>query len=110
MMTNPESAQREVAERIRSGRRFLITSHRNPDGDALGSGIALQKIIRKLGKEANVFVRDGFSKPLHNIPGANEVNVSDTLPADYPNAYDAISRWSVPRLRAPDTACCPDPP
>ena len=87
-----------MAERIRAGRNFLITSHRNPDGDALGSGIALQKIIRKLGKEASVFVRDGFSKPLHNIPGANEVNVSDSLPADYPNAYDAIFAMECPEV------------
>ncbi|MBV9069846.1 MAG: hypothetical protein JO231_14130, partial [Acidobacteria bacterium] len=67
--SSPEAAQREVAERIRAGHNFLITSHRNPDGDALGSGIALQGLIRKMGKEARVIVRDGFSKPLHNIPG-----------------------------------------
>ena len=96
--TSPDVAMSEVAERIRSGRRFLITSHRNPDGDALGSGIALQKIIRKLGKEAAIYVRDGFSKPLHNIPGADEVNVSDTLPADYPKAYDAIFAMECPEV------------
>jgi bifunctional oligoribonuclease and PAP phosphatase NrnA len=94
--TNPDVAAREVAERIRAGRNFLITSHRNPDGDALGSGIALQGLIRKLGKQAQVIVRDGFSLPLHNIPGANEVTVSDSLPADYPIAYDAIFTMECP--------------
>src|SRR5438105_8350264 len=86
---SPEEGMRAVAERIHSGRNFLITGHRNPDGDALGSGIALQGLIRKLGKTARVFVRDGFGKPLYNIPGADEVTISDTLPADYPDAYDA---------------------
>jgi Exopolyphosphatase-related proteins len=56
--TNPEQSARQVAERIRSGSNFVITSHRNPDGDALGSAIALQKIIRKMGKTATVQVRD----------------------------------------------------
>lgn len=96
--TNPDVAARQVAERIRAGRNFLITSHRNPDGDALGSGIALQGLIRKLGKTAQVIVRDGFSQPLHNIPGAHEVTVSDTLPADYPRAYDAIFTMECPEV------------
>jgi len=31
-----DAAKKAVADRIRAGRNFLITSHRNPDGDALG--------------------------------------------------------------------------
>jgi bifunctional oligoribonuclease and PAP phosphatase NrnA len=85
-----------VAERIRSGRSFLITSHRNPDGDALGSSLALQGILRKLGKSAAVIVRDGFSKPLHNIPGAGEVLVSDALPPDYPAGFDGVFTMECP--------------
>jgi bifunctional oligoribonuclease and PAP phosphatase NrnA len=96
--TTIETAAAEVAERIKSGRNFLITSHRNPDGDALGSGIALQGLIRKLGKTATVRVRDGFGKPLYNIPGANEVVISDTLPADYPKAYDAVFAMECPEV------------
>ena len=87
---------REVAERIRQGRRFLITAHRNPDGDALGSSLALQRIIRKLGKEATVIVRDSFSRQLRSIPGAEEVTIADSLPADYPQAYDALFAMECP--------------
>src|SRR5437773_4135631 len=90
MTTTPEQAAKEVAERIRAGRNFLITSHRNPDGDALGSGLALQRLIRKLGKEARMQVRDGFNTALRNIPGANEVAITDTLPPDYPNGLDGV--------------------
>jgi phosphoesterase RecJ-like protein len=96
--TTIDAAAAEVAQRIKSGRNFLITSHRNPDGDALGSGIALQGLIRKLGKTATVRVRDGFGKPLYNIPGANEVVVSDTLPPDYPKAYDAVFAMECPEV------------
>ena len=89
---------REVADRIRSGSRFLITSHRNPDGDALGSGLALQRLIRQMGKEARVQVRDGFGKALHNIPGADGVTVTDTLPADYPRGLDAVFTMECPEV------------
>src|SRR4051794_17964850 len=98
MTTTPEQAAREVADRIRAGRNFLITSHRNPDGDALGSGLALQRLIRQLGKTARVQVRDGFGAALHNIPGANEVAVTDELPADYPNGYDAVFTMECPEV------------
>jgi phosphoesterase RecJ-like protein len=106
---SPDIAAREVAARIRSGRNFLITSHRNPDGDALGSGIALQGLIRKLGKSARVIVRDGFAGPLHNIPGAEDVIVSDVLPPDYPRAYDAIFTMECPEVERTGYPVLPGP-
>jgi phosphoesterase RecJ-like protein len=106
---SPERGAAEVAERIRGGHRFLITGHRNPDGDALGSGIALQGLLRKMGKEARVVVRDGFGKPLYNIPGANEVTISDTLPPDYPDAYDAIFTMECPEVERTGYRVLPGP-
>ncbi len=106
---NPETAAHEVAERIRGGRNFLITAHRNPDGDALGSGIALKRLINKLGKEARMVVRDGFAKPLYNIPGAGEVTVSESLPADYPKAYDALFAMECPEVERTGYNILPGP-
>jgi phosphoesterase RecJ-like protein len=107
--TTPEDGARQVAERIRAGRNFLITAHRNPDGDALGSGIALQRLIRQLGKKARLVVRDGFAKPLHNIPGADEVTVSDTLPSDYPGGYDALFTMECPEVHRTGYDILPGP-
>ncbi len=110
MATNPpDLAAREVAERIRAGRNFLITSHRNPDGDALGSGLALQRLIRQLGKIAAMQVRDGFNRALYHIPGANEVSISDTLPPDYPNGYDAIFTMECPEVERTGYPVLPGP-
>lgn len=107
---NPDDhGAREVAERIRTGRTFLITGHRNPDGDALGSGLALQGLLRKMGKNARVVVRDGFGKPLYNIPGADEVTISDTLPPDYPHAYDAIFTMECPEVERTGYDVLPGP-
>jgi phosphoesterase RecJ-like protein len=107
--TNPDEGARAVAERIRAGRNFLITSHRNPDGDALGSGLALQRLIRQLGKEAKVQVRDGFGKPLLNIPGASEVTITDHLPPDYPGAYDAVFTMECPEVERTGYPVLPGP-
>ncbi|HEU4520367.1 MAG TPA: bifunctional oligoribonuclease/PAP phosphatase NrnA [Thermoanaerobaculia bacterium] len=107
--TSPDTAAAEIAERIRAGRRFLITGHRNPDGDALGSALALQRLIRQLGKEARVIVRDGFAKPLMSIPGADEVTVSDTLPPDYPKGYDALFAMECPEVQRTGYDVLPGP-
>lgn len=107
--SSPDLAAAEVAGRIRAGRNFLITSHRNPDGDALGSGLALQGLLRKMGKSARVVVRDGFGKPLYNIPGAEEVTISDTLPSDYPSAYDAVFTMECPEVERTGYPVLPGP-
>jgi phosphoesterase RecJ-like protein len=104
-----EQASRDVAERIRAGRNFLITSHRNPDGDALGSGLALQRLIRQLGKEARMQVRDGFNAALRHIPGAAEVTITDELPADYPGAYDGVFTMECPEVERTGYAVLPGP-
>ncbi len=106
---NPDLAAREVVARIRAGKNFLITSHRNPDGDALGSGIGLQRLIRKMGKQSRMIVRDGFAKPLHNIPGASEVAITDVLPSDYPAAYDAVFTMECPEVERTGYPVLPGP-
>src|SRR6266516_5198511 len=45
-----------VAEEIRSGDRFLLTTHENPDGDALGSLLATHRILETLGKDSVMFL------------------------------------------------------
>lgn len=41
-----------VAEAIRTHERFLVTSHENPDGDALGSLLAMHLALQQLGKDS----------------------------------------------------------
>jgi bifunctional oligoribonuclease and PAP phosphatase NrnA len=45
-----------MTDELRSGDRFLLTTHESPDGDALGSLLALQKILEQLGKDAVMFL------------------------------------------------------
>ena len=46
----------QVVEEIRAGERFLITTHENPDGDALGSLLAMHAILGALGKDSVMFL------------------------------------------------------
>jgi phosphoesterase RecJ-like protein len=46
----------EVVEEIRAADRFLLTTHEGPDGDALGSLLALHQILTQLGKDSVMFL------------------------------------------------------
>jgi bifunctional oligoribonuclease and PAP phosphatase NrnA len=54
--TNGTADLREVAEAIRSHDRFLITTHENPDGDSLGSILAMKLALEQLGKDALMYL------------------------------------------------------
>jgi phosphoesterase RecJ-like protein len=45
-----------AAEELRTGERFLLTTHEGPDGDALGSLLALHHILQQLGKDSVMFL------------------------------------------------------
>ena len=49
----------KLAEQIKDAQKIAIFNHINPDGDALGSAFALKLILEKMGKQAEVFLRDG---------------------------------------------------
>jgi len=45
-----------VADALRANDRFLVVSHENPDGDALGSMLAMAIALRQLGKDAVMYL------------------------------------------------------
>lgn len=55
--------------------RIVITCHKSPDGDALGSSLALCHVLRRLGKEAIVVTPDMAPKSLEFVPGVRELVV-----------------------------------
>ncbi len=46
--------KKKVAQILKSEDSFLIVSHKNPDGDAIGSSLALYSVLKELGKEVYV--------------------------------------------------------
>ncbi|MGI8460820.1 MAG: DHH family phosphoesterase, partial [Solirubrobacterales bacterium] len=54
--TGPDGAIEEVVDAIRDADRFLLTAHEGPDGDALGSLLAMHAILEQLGKDSVMFL------------------------------------------------------
>lgn len=103
MTTATESATRaQVAEAIRQRRRFVISSHVRPDGDAIGSQLAMAYALRQLGKEVRVVNRDAAPPPLLVFPGVADIEIAERVddPGDAVIVMEsgALSRTGVAGL------------
>ncbi len=97
----PDADYAEVARALTGGRRFLLTGHRNPDGDSLGSALALAEALRNSGREARVVMRDRWSSAYDGMPGIEGVVVADALPPDWPGGWDAAVALECPEAERP---------
>jgi len=87
------SHERRIAELLtlfRTHRRLLLTSHSRPDGDAIGSVLALAEILDQLGCKADVILVDPIPatysalpnlQRIHHKASANDVDPTGTIPA-----------------------------
>ncbi len=73
----------QVVELIEAKRRFAITSHVRPDGDALGSSLGLYWLLRALDKDTEVIMRDPVPHAYQKLPGASHVRVTPSVDRDY---------------------------
>src|SRR6266849_833291 len=76
----------QVVELIESKDCFGITSHVRPDGDSLGSSLGLFWLLRALGKEVEVIMRDTAPHAYRQLPGAAAIRVTPAVD----RSYDAV--------------------
>src|SRR5436190_22059263 len=58
------SSREEALDEIRTSQKFILVTHENPDGDALGSLQAMHEILSALGKDSMMFMSpDEFPLP-----------------------------------------------
>ncbi len=84
---------------LRRVRRLLITSHAAPDGDAIGSELALAELAARLGVEATIVNRDPHPANLDFLPGIERIAVSDRLPP--PEHIELVAVLECPGLDRP---------
>src|SRR5919109_3165725 len=101
--TNTETADRAaVVDAIRSHERFLVTTHENPDGDALGSILAMSLALEQLGKDAVLYLAGVI--PLPHEYGFMKLGDLRRTPPD-----DAVERVLLALDCANERRLGPDP-
>ena len=84
----------ETAKLLKEAGKMVIVSHISPDGDTLGSSLALAHALRMLGKEVMLNVDDDIPSVFSFLPGIGEYmrfSPDDSVPADLLIVIDASS-------------------
>lgn len=69
----PDDPLAAILDLIRGGERFLVCSHSRPDGDAVGSMLAMGMLIESLGKRADIVTADRIPSVYRAMPGADAI-------------------------------------
>lgn len=69
-------------EKIRQAKTIVITSHIDPDGDAIGSSLGLYHTLCRLDKDPIVACRDPAPSHLGFIPGSDLIHTGGKVPID----------------------------
>jgi len=65
---------REIIDKLIESNKIGITCHVSPDGDSLGSSLALLQVLLKLGKDAYIISKESLPKDFSYLPYSNEFN------------------------------------
>jgi phosphoesterase RecJ-like protein len=74
-MTFSDSKISKLQSLLYSAKEVMIVAHRGPDGDAIGSSMALTHILRKLGKTVHTWMPDEIASYLLAVPGAEDIGI-----------------------------------
>lgn len=85
---------KSLIEVISKFRKIVIVSHVNPDGDALGSTLALYFFIKKLGGDPVVIIPNDYPNFYAWMPGINDVIV-----------YDKNSAYATQKMNEAELFC-----
>ena len=61
----------KITKALKKYNKFLITSHINPEGDSLGSQLAMAELLKCLGKKFVIFDNDKVPERYRFLPGVN---------------------------------------
>jgi bifunctional oligoribonuclease and PAP phosphatase NrnA len=84
--TEPREPMDEILVALRKGKQFLVCSHSRPDGDAVGSMLAMSMLLQHMGKRADLVTPDGVPLIYRRLPGA--LNIRHARRINSP--YDAV--------------------
>jgi bifunctional oligoribonuclease and PAP phosphatase NrnA len=68
----------KLKKALSESNKIAITTHKSPDGDAIGSSLALRSVLQKAGFIVDVIVPDAFPKFLNWMNGSDQIIVFES--------------------------------
>ena len=72
----------QIKNKIDAAKHILVVSHVRPDGDAIGSALALGLALKNAGKDVEIVLNDGVPSSFHHLPGQEQILKAPTREAD----------------------------
>ncbi len=72
-----------ILDVIHRGKRFLVCSHTRPDGDSVGSMLALGMILEQMGKSADLAAAEAIPPQYRRFPGVKSIRTTETIQGSY---------------------------
>jgi phosphoesterase RecJ-like protein len=69
----------EIRDCVLAGERFVVTSHARPDGDAVGSQLAMAYALKALGKTVRCVDKDPAPQEFQTFPGVSEIEIASSV-------------------------------
>jgi phosphoesterase RecJ-like protein len=73
---------RQIRDELLKRQRFVLTSHARPDGDSIGSQLALAFTLDALGKEIRILNADAAPEHYLDFPGMDRIEIVKAVPQD----------------------------
>ncbi len=73
---------RQIRDEIMRRQRFLLTSHARPDGDSIGSQLAMAFALEALGKQVRIVNADPAPEHYQDFPGMDRIEIDGRATAD----------------------------
>lgn len=93
----PDATIEQIGEVIKNHTSFLLLSHVRPDGDAIGSQLALGFSLKALGKTVRMVNEDGLPENLAFLPGSEHIETPPAGPLEV-EVVIALDTATKPRL------------
>lgn len=87
---------KKIIDLINSSGTVIISGHEMPDGDCMGSSLALASVLRRMGKDVKVFKEDTFPFNYLFLEGSD--NYISVLPETDPDLFIVLDSGSPERV------------
>ena len=81
--TSPDRPPKQVLEALETRDRFVLAAHARPDGDSIGSQLALAYALRHLGKQVRLVSHDPAPPYVQSFPGISDLEVTEHVSGSF---------------------------
>jgi len=81
-LDRPAAVVGRICDAILSRQRFVLTSHARPDGDSIGSQLAMAYALEALGKQVRLVNADAAPEHYFEFPGVDRIEITSQTTSD----------------------------